>query len=79
MHTIRPKEAFMLETSDPIRLVGRTVDVRTVSGSEYTGTLCSAGLGGVIIDVGAVRHEFGADQIARLDARSSNAPATIVQ
>lgn len=63
----------MLNMSDPIRLVGRNVTVRTTDGSERTGTLCSAGLGGVLIDIDGDRLLLSAGEVDELDAEADPA------
>ncbi len=56
--------------SDPIRLVGRIVTVETSSGDTVTGTLCSAGLGGVLLDIDGDRLELAASEVVGLEAET---------
>ncbi|MEZ5225669.1 MAG: hypothetical protein R2710_03070 [Acidimicrobiales bacterium] len=58
----------MLDISDPIRLVGRSVTVRTADGDEQSGTLCSAGLSGVVVDVDGHSEWLAAADIDSVEA-----------
>lgn len=64
----QPTEEPMNYSSDPIRLVGRSVTVETSSGETVTGTLCSAGLGGVLLDIDGDRLELAPSEVVELDA-----------
>ena len=58
---------------DPLRLVGRRVVVQTAD-ARLEGAMCSAGLGGVVIDVDGVLRQFAPSTIDSLDAVDATDP-----
>ncbi len=53
--------------NDPLRLVGRRVVIQT-AGARLVGALCSAGLGGVAIDVDGELEQLAPSMIESLEA-----------